>query len=120
MSLKDTSKQLKTILDSVNSDLEKADKGNKAAAQRVRTGTIKLEKVAKVYRKESVKAEKSGSFKKPKGKSSSKASSASNAKGKKESASSKSSGKSSAKGSSAKGKQSTAKKPTAKIIKKKK
>jgi len=46
-------------------DLHKANKGNRAAAQRVRTGTIKLEKCAKMYRKESVAAEKKGLFKKP-------------------------------------------------------
>lgn len=64
MSLKDTAKHMKTLLQGVASDLEKADNGNKAAAQRVRTGTIRLEKVAKLYRKESIKTEKTGGFKK--------------------------------------------------------
>lgn len=66
MSLKDTFKHLKMLLAEVSSDLEKSENGNKAAAQRVRTGTIKLEKIAKLFRKESIKSEKSGSFKKPK------------------------------------------------------
>ena len=38
--------------------MEKADKGNKAASQRVRTSTVKLEKTAKLYRKESIRSEK--------------------------------------------------------------
>ena len=58
MALKDTVKQLKDLLCCVTSDLEKADKGNKAASQRVRTGTVKMEKIAKHYRKESIKNEK--------------------------------------------------------------
>ncbi len=64
MALKDTIKNLKTLLVGVASDLDKSDGGNKAASQRVRTGTIHLEKVAKLYRRESIQAEKSGSFKK--------------------------------------------------------
>lgn len=64
MALKDTIKTMHTLLDGIKRDLGKAaEKGNKAASQRVRTGTIKLEKVAKVFRKESVSAEKSGGFK---------------------------------------------------------
>ena len=40
-------------------DLRKsADKGNRAAAQRVRTGTVQFAKLAKLYRKESIAAEK--------------------------------------------------------------
>jgi len=66
MALKDTMKRLGNLLDSLTHDLRKAEAGNKAASQRVRTCTIKLAKVAKDYRKESVKAEKSGSFKKKK------------------------------------------------------
>ena len=58
MALKDTANRLKELLNALCKDLEKANSGNKAAAQRVRTGSIKLEKVAKVYRKESVFAEK--------------------------------------------------------------
>lgn len=58
MALKDTIKHLKDLLLSIAHDLDKADGGNKAASQRVRTGTVKLEKVAKLYRKESIKTEK--------------------------------------------------------------
>ncbi|QLH36080.1 MAG: histone [Parachlamydiaceae bacterium] len=58
MALKDTVKHLRDLLHAVTHDLEKADKGNKAASQRVRTGTVKMEKIAKLYRKESIKNEK--------------------------------------------------------------
>jgi len=47
-------------------DLIKAEKGNKTAAQRVRTGTIKFEKVAKKYRKESMKSVKKKTTRKKK------------------------------------------------------
>ncbi len=59
MALKNTITQLKGLLANVTHDLEKSDRGNKAASQRVRTGTIKLEKVAKIFRKESVQHDKS-------------------------------------------------------------
>lgn len=59
MALKDTIKHMRELLSGIANDLEKADGGNKAASQRVRTGTVKLEKVAKHYRKESIKTEKS-------------------------------------------------------------
>lgn len=58
MSLKETYKQLKDLLNQITSDLDKGEAGNKAAAQRVRTGTVKLEKIAKSYRKESIQSEK--------------------------------------------------------------
>jgi len=58
MSIKDTYKHLKDLLSGVLSDLEKSENGNKAASQRVRTGTVKLEKIAKVFRKESISFEK--------------------------------------------------------------
>lgn len=58
MALKDTYKHMRDLLCQITSDLEKADGGNKAASQRVRTGTVKLEKTAKLYRKESIKTEK--------------------------------------------------------------
>lgn len=64
MSLQDTIKDVRGCLAALVIDLEKAAGGNKAASQRVRTGTIKLEKIAKKYRKDSIKAEKSGTFKK--------------------------------------------------------
>lgn len=59
MAIKDTFKHLKDLLACITQDLEKAEGGNKAASQRVRTGTVKLEKIAKLYRKESIKTEKS-------------------------------------------------------------
>ena len=64
MALKDTTNKIKNLLSEITSDLEKAERGNKAAAQRVRTGTICLEKTAKLYRKESIAVEKKGGLKK--------------------------------------------------------
>lgn len=59
MALKTTIAQLKKLLSEIQINLDRADtKGNKSAAQRARTGTIKLAKLAKLYRKESVLAEK--------------------------------------------------------------
>jgi hypothetical protein len=66
MALKDNISTMNTLLANLIKDLAKATNGNKAASQRVRTGSIKLEKVAKMYRKESVSAEKKGVFKKMK------------------------------------------------------
>ena len=68
MSLRDTTNQLSCLLEVIANDLTKASKGYKAAAQRVRTGTIQLEKLAKKYRKESVTAERSGQFRRKKAK----------------------------------------------------
>ncbi len=64
MALADTINQLNHLLSRLAKDLTKVQQGNKAAAQRVRTGTIKLDKTAKIFRKESVHAEKNGKFKK--------------------------------------------------------
>ena len=58
MGLKETVNQMIKLLAEINVDLEKSSNGNKAASQRVRVHTIDLEKVAKIYRKESVHAEK--------------------------------------------------------------
>jgi len=66
MSLDKTMHQLEQLLTSLTKDMIKAHRGNKTAAQRIRTGTIKLEKIGKVFRKESVRAEKTGKFKKKK------------------------------------------------------
>ena len=66
MALSTTIKKLKDLLVKAVADLEKADNGNKAASQRVRTGTVKLEKIAKLYRKESIKEEKKPGKKKKK------------------------------------------------------
>ncbi|NGX38700.1 MAG: Histone H1-like protein HC1 [Chlamydiae bacterium] len=54
MALKTTVVQMKKLLAGISSDLEKAENGNRAAAQRVRTNTIKFAKVAKTFRKESI------------------------------------------------------------------
>ncbi len=56
MALQQTTKRMNELLEQIVSDLNRAERGNKAASQRVRTGTIQLEKIAKQYRKESVKA----------------------------------------------------------------
>lgn len=66
MALKETTTELQALLDCVAKDLDKGSKGNKAAAQRVRTGTVKLEKIAKLYRKQSVAFEKVNKEKKMK------------------------------------------------------
>lgn len=58
MALKDTIKKMHALLEELTADLNKAETGNKAAAQRVRTGSITFAKLAKVYRKESVVMEK--------------------------------------------------------------
>lgn len=58
MSLRDTITDMRDLLNNITGDLEKAEGGNKAASQRVRTGTVQLEKIAKKYRKESIDAEK--------------------------------------------------------------
>lgn len=58
MSIKDTYKHMRELLVNITTDLEKSENGNKAASQRVRTGTVKLEKLAKSYRKESIAHEK--------------------------------------------------------------
>ena len=64
MSFIDTTHQLEQILVSIVKELPKVGKGNKSAAQRVRVGTLKLEKMGKQFRKESVFAEKASLSKK--------------------------------------------------------
>ncbi len=58
MSLKTTAAQLKRLLSQLHTDLEKAEGGNRSACQRVRTGTIYLAKIAKIFRKESIDDQK--------------------------------------------------------------
>lgn len=60
MQFKEICKRMRDLLDHITQDLGKAESGNKAASQRVRTGTVKLEKIAKAYRKESIVEEKHG------------------------------------------------------------
>jgi hypothetical protein len=64
MGLKETTHQMKKLLEDILHDLGKASEGNKTASQRVRTHSIKLAKTAKTYRKESVAAEKGAKVKK--------------------------------------------------------
>lgn len=65
MALKETIMTMRQYLIELTCDLEKAADGNRAAAQRVRTRSIHFAKIAKVFRKESIAAEK-GSGKKMK------------------------------------------------------
>lgn len=65
MALQNTVSHLKDLLGKITHDIGKAEGGNKAASQRVRTMTVKLEKVAKTYRKESISSEKQHKGKKP-------------------------------------------------------
>jgi len=58
MALKETISVMRQHLSELFHNLEKAAEGNRAAAQRVRTETIKFAKTAKIFRKESVDAEK--------------------------------------------------------------
>jgi hypothetical protein len=58
MALKETITTMRQHLSELSHNLEKATGGNRAAAQRVRTGTIQFSKIAKQFRKESVDAEK--------------------------------------------------------------
>lgn len=64
MALKQTVSQLRSYLDQLTQDLTKAENGNKAASQRVRTGSIRFEKIAKLFRKESIKEERANKGKK--------------------------------------------------------
>jgi len=66
MSLSNTMSELQNILSDVTKDLSKVEKGNKAAAQRVRVGTLLLEKVGKMFRKESLSVEKGTKVRKKK------------------------------------------------------
>lgn len=65
MALHGTISNMKDLLNKITQDLGKAESGNKAASQRVRTNTVRLEKVAKSYRKESITSEKSNKGKRP-------------------------------------------------------
>lgn len=58
MALSETMGKLENLLNCLTKDLYKVAKGNRAAAQRVRVGTLHLEKVGKQFRKESVAVEK--------------------------------------------------------------
>lgn len=64
MPLGETMKDLESLLDGLSQDLSKVHRGNRSAAQRVRVNTVKLEKVAKQFRRESLLAEKGSGLKK--------------------------------------------------------
>lgn len=52
------------LLDKIKVNLAKTEKGNKTAAQRTRTLTVKFAKCSKIFRKESLMAERKGLLKK--------------------------------------------------------
>jgi hypothetical protein len=58
MALNETIETMKKIIAEILRELEDAERGNKAAALRVRKATLNFGKIAKVYRKESVEAGK--------------------------------------------------------------
>jgi hypothetical protein len=58
MSLRDTTKHLDDLVETIGKDLIKVKRGNKSATQRVRVSSVLFAKVAKRFRKESVYAEK--------------------------------------------------------------
>lgn len=58
MGLKETVNHMTSLIQEMIHDLGKAMEGNKTAAQRVRTNSIKFAKLSKAYRKESVAQEK--------------------------------------------------------------
>ena len=58
MQMEEVVQHMRALLVTLYEDIFKADNGNKAASQRVRTGTILLEKLAKIYRKQSAKLAK--------------------------------------------------------------
>lgn len=66
MALSDTVQQMHHLLAKMTKDLSKAQRGNKTAAQRVRTESIRFQKISKLFRKESLHAEKSARSKKKK------------------------------------------------------
>lgn len=65
MALKETMGEMRRHLGELSQNLEKAAGGNRSAAQRVRTRSIEFARIAKLFRKESVDAEKKGKKKRP-------------------------------------------------------
>ena len=64
MTLKRLIEELRKLMNQMIGDLEKTERGNKTAAQRVRTHSIQFGKAAKLFRKESLVAERKGLLKK--------------------------------------------------------
>jgi len=54
MGLKESVSAMKDLMHLMCRDLDKTSRGNRAAAQRVRTSSVKFAKLAKDFRKESV------------------------------------------------------------------
>ncbi len=63
--LQETVDAMQEMLHGLMRDLGKACRGNKTAAQRVRANTVKFAKLSKVYRKESLSAERGTKKKSP-------------------------------------------------------
>ena len=66
MSFIQTTEELAELLAQLLEDVPKAMKGNKTAAQRIRTNSVKFSKLAKIWRKESLDQERKKSQKKKK------------------------------------------------------
>ncbi len=66
MAFLETTEELVELLQMILEDVPKMLKGNKTAAQRIRTKTIKITKVSKVWRKESLDQEKKKNSRKKK------------------------------------------------------
>jgi hypothetical protein len=64
MALKETINNLNEMATAITKDLAKVSRGNKTAAQRVRVGTIRWERIAKLFRKESIDEENVDKLKK--------------------------------------------------------
>lgn len=58
MAIANTMKMMRSLFEEIMHDLSKAERGNKSAAQRIRVNTVAFEKVAKIYRKESLAIER--------------------------------------------------------------
>lgn len=58
MSFLQTTEELVELLQTILEDVPKMLKGNKTAAQRIRTKTVKIAKISKVWRKESLDQER--------------------------------------------------------------
>jgi hypothetical protein len=60
MTLKTTISTMRKLIDEIQWNLAKSERGNKTASKRTRMATIRFAKIAKLYRKESVEAGKKG------------------------------------------------------------
>lgn len=60
MAFEKISDEMKELMESIAKDLEKVERGNRLASQRIRCATIELSKVSKKWRKLSIEREKKG------------------------------------------------------------